>query len=118
MKRHTDPSKALLAARMKKDGLILKEINERFGWKPQKGSYGGKDGKRGAYQTRNRFPTASHYVRLGKKFLTGPSQEPATIEFLPDSWEQIASSIEAAGVKQMIDQAFQTAIARNRSYAK
>ncbi len=115
MKRFTDPSKALLAARMKKYGLTLREINERFGWKPQKGSYCVKDGKKGAYRKRNRFPTARRYVRLGSEYLTGPPREPAVLEFLPDSPEQIASTIEAAGIKEIIDQAFRTAIVRSRS---
>ncbi len=37
-------------------------------------------------------------------------------EFLPDSAEQIARSIEVAGVRDKLDQAFRTAIARVREH--
>jgi hypothetical protein len=59
MKRSIDTDKTIFCARMKDAGATSKEINDKFGWKPQKDNYGQK----------RRYPTAYRYVVLGKKLL-------------------------------------------------
>jgi len=111
MKRGRDPDIAIQCARMT-ENTTEAEINERFGWKPQKGVYGTRNGKGVAHIKRNRFPTEHSYVRWGRK-LIGTHSCP---EFLPDSAEQIAHSIDMTGLRAKIDQAFQVAIARSRRH--
>lgn len=60
MRRSIDTDKAIFCARMKDTGATYKEINDKFGWKPQKDSYGKK----------RLYPIAYRYVALGKKLLS------------------------------------------------
>jgi len=56
-------------------------------------------------------------MEVGPKISRTGKQEPevkAGMQFLPDSAEQIANSIDVAGVRDEIDQVFQTAITRAR----
>ena len=59
IRRSIDTDKAIFCARMIDNGATYKEINDKFGWKPQKDNYGQK----------RRYPTAYRYVVLGKKLL-------------------------------------------------
>jgi hypothetical protein len=59
-KRSIDTDKAIFCARMKDTSASYKEISDKFGWKPQKDSYGRK----------TRYPTAYRYVALGRKLLS------------------------------------------------
>lgn len=60
MRRSIDTDEAIFCARMKDAGATIKELNDKFGWKPQEDSYGRK----------TRYPTAYRYVALGKKLLS------------------------------------------------
>ena len=59
-KRYIDTEKAIICASMKDAGISYPEINNKFGWKPQKDSYGQK----------TRYPTAYHYVTMGRKLIS------------------------------------------------
>jgi len=59
-KRSIDIERARLCAQMKDSGISYAEINSKFGWKPQKNSYGQKI----------RYPTAYRYVASGRKLLS------------------------------------------------
>ena len=114
IKRGLDFGKAVACATMK-ESMTYKEIGEKFGWAIQKDAYYRKK--------RYRCSTAYRYVRLGKKLISNSLEERklGSVEFLPDSPEQIARSINMAGLRTEIDQAFETAIARvskhrHRSY--
>ena len=60
MRRSIDTDKAIFCARMNDIGASWTEINDKFGWKPQKDSYGQK----------RRYPIAYRYVALGRKLLS------------------------------------------------
>jgi len=113
MKRCMDTDVATKCAKMA-ESMKYEDINRRYGWKPQKGAYWNTN--RGTRSKRNRFPTVRRYVRLGKKLLSNSPEESKIyfLEYLPDSMEQIACSMNMTGLRTQIDQAFSAAIARAR----
>ena len=103
-----------------KESMKCEEINRKFGWRAQKSAYCTRDDLTGAGIKRNRFPTVRRYVQLGRKLISDSCEKHNRNfpEFLADSAEQIAESMDKTGLRDKITQAFTAAIARARGHSQ